>query len=149
MADKMTAVCGFGLLDTISHLSSDFHQLSYMNYFYQLWPKFEHRFCRMNDNHDGRKNGHPLLPDCTCGHSNSVIYHPVSSKFHIWITFIKRSPKFEWFLCDNQNGCQNDRLLSVCTCGHSHLVFITRFLPNFIYELLLSNSCRSLNMGFV
>ena len=60
-----------------------------------------------------------------CGHSNLVIYNQVSSKLHIWITFIKLSPKFEYGFCpvkDNQDGSQNGCLLSICICGHTNFV---------------------------
>ena len=33
------------------------------------------------------------------GHSNLVIYQPIPSKFHAWITLFKLSPKFEWKFC--------------------------------------------------
>ena len=52
----------------------------------------------MNDNQDGRQNGRHLSV-CSCGHSILVIYYPIASKFHIWITFIKLSPKLEYGLC--------------------------------------------------
>ena len=38
MADKMASLCQFALVDTLSHLSQDFHKISYMNYFYQTDP---------------------------------------------------------------------------------------------------------------
>ena len=87
------------------------------------------------------------------GHSNSVIFNPISSKFHIWIAFINFSFKFEYRFCstpDNQDGRQHGRHLSisavVVTLTHS---FLIGFLPNFIYELLPSSFCSSSNMGFV
>ena len=44
-------------------------------------------------------------------------------------------------MSDKQDVHQNGgRLWSVCTWGHSNLVIITKFLPNFIYRLLSSNS---------
>ena len=82
----------------------------------------------------------PVRPS-VCGHSNLVIFHWISSKFHIWIAFIKLSPKFEYGSCptnDKQDGGQNCRHLSVCSFEHSNLSFITRFPPSFIYEFLLS-----------
>ena len=84
--------------------------------------KFEYRFCPMNGNKIA--NGRPLSA-CTCGHSNLVIDHPISSKLHIWITFIKFFPKIDCGYClknDNQDGCTNGHRLSVCMCGHSNLV---------------------------
>ena len=47
---------------------------------------------------------------------------PSSSKFHILITLIKLSPKFEYGFCqmnDDQDGRQNACLWPVCTRGHS------------------------------
>ena len=38
------------------------------------------RIWALSKNQDGRKNGHHVLI-CTCGHSNLVIYHPISSEF--------------------------------------------------------------------
>ena len=47
---------------------------------------------------------------------------------------------------DNQDCHHNGCHLSVCTCGHSNL-FITHFLPNFIYELLSSKSFTRSTVG--
>ena len=87
------------------------------------------------------------------GHSNSVIFNQISSKFHRWVAFINLSYKFEYGFCltfDNQDGRQNDRHLSisavVVTLTQS---FFIGFLPNIIYELLLSTFRSSSNMGFV
>ena len=87
------------------------------------------------------------------GHSNSVIFNKIFSKFHIWIASINISFKFKYRFCltsDNQDGRQNGRHLSrspvTVTLTQS---FLIRFLPNFIYELLPSTSCSSLNTGFV
>ena len=84
-------------------------------------------------------------------HSNLVIYHRISSKFHIWLIVIKLLPKVEYGFClmnAKHDSRQNGRRLLVCFCGHSTKSFITRFLSNFMYALLLSNFHRSLNMGF-
>ena len=87
------------------------------------------------------------------GHSNSVIFNRISSKFHIWIASINFSFKFKYVFCptsDNQDGRQNGRHLSksavVVTLTQS---FLIGFFPNFIYELLPSTFHSSLNMGFV
>ena len=80
----------------------------------------------------------------------SVIHHQVASKFR----FMKVPT---WVLSYNQDGRQNGRHLSfalVDTCLFALVdiltsLFITHFLPNFIYELLLPNSRPNLNMGFV
>ena len=50
-----------------------------------------------NGNQDGHQNG-SWLWICSSGHSNLTIYHLISSKFYIWITFIKLLPKFEYGL---------------------------------------------------
>ena len=44
--------------------------------------KFKYGFCPTNDNEDDRQNGRRLW-------TFLVIYYPISSKFHIWTTFIK------------------------------------------------------------
>ena len=87
------------------------------------------------------------------GHSNSVIFNLISSKFHIWIASINLSFKIEYGFCptsDNRDGRQNGRHLSissvVVTLTQS---FLIGFLPNFIYGLLPSTSCSRSNMGFI
>ena len=88
-----------------------------------------------------------------CGHSNSVVFNRISSKFHIWIASINRLFNFEYGFystSNNQDGRQIGRHLSisavVVTLTQS---FLIGFLPNFIYELLPSTFRSSLNMGFV
>ena len=56
----MAAYGQFSLVDTLSYLSPDFFQISSMNYFYQLSPKFEYKFCPMNDNKMAAK----MAADC-------------------------------------------------------------------------------------
>ena len=68
----------------LSYLSPNFFKITYMN----CCPKIDCGHCPKNDNQHGYKNVHPLSI-CMCGHSNVVIYHPVSSIFHIWTSFIK------------------------------------------------------------
>ena len=87
------------------------------------------------------------------GHSNSVIFNRISSKFHIWIALIILSFKFEYRSCltsDNQDGRQHGRHLSisavVVTLTQS---FLIGFLPNFEYGLFQSTSPSSSNTGFV
>ena len=61
----------------------------------------------------------------TCRFISLLIYHLISFKFYIWITFIKLFPKIVCGYCqinDNQDGHQNGHCLSVCTCGYSNLV---------------------------
>ena len=59
--------------------------------------------------------------------------------------------KFEYRFCPmNNNKIANGRRLSACTCGHSNLVIDhPRFLPNYIYGLLSSNSFPRSTMGIV
>ena len=60
--------------------------------------KFEYEFCPTKVNQDGQRNGCHLLI-CTYRHSTLVIYYSIAAKFHIYITFINLSPKFEYGLC--------------------------------------------------
>ena len=87
------------------------------------------------------------------GHSKSVIFNRISSKFHIWIASINLSFKFEYGFCptsDNQDGRQNDRRLSMSAVVVTQTQsFLIGFLPNFIYWLLPSTSLLSLNRDFV
>ena len=87
------------------------------------------------------------------GHSNSVIFNRISSKFHIYIASINLSFKFKYGFCptsDNQDGrqsgCHFSKSAVVVTLTQS---FLIGFLPNFIYELLPSTSRSSSNTGFV
>ena len=83
-----------------------------------------------------------LFPACPSvrGHSNSLIFNQIYSKFHVWIASINFSFKFEYGFCplsDNQDGGQNGRHISISavmvTLTQS---FLIGFLPNFIYGLL-------------
>ena len=52
-----------------------------------------------------------------------VIFNRISSKFHIWIAFIKLSFKFDTFFSlsnDKQEGRKNGCRLSVSRTGHSN-----------------------------
>ena len=102
MTDKMaTAIsvhsCGHSNSVIFNRISSKFHiwiapiKLSFM-------IEYEYEFCPTKDNQDGRQNGRRLSV-YTYGQSTLVIYYPIASKFHIWITFIKLLPKFEYGLC--------------------------------------------------
>ena len=89
-----------------------------------------------------------------CGHSDLVIYHPISSKFHIHVlsTFFKLWPKFEYRLCqlkNNQDGCQNGPCLwSICPCVHSNLVIYHRVASKF-HIWITFITCPSSNTCFV
>ena len=94
-----------------------------------------------------------VCPSVRPGHSHSVIFNQISSKFHIWIAFINLSYKFQYGFCptfDKQDGRQNGLHLSisavVVTLTQS---FLIGFLPNFIYEMLPSTFHSISNMGFV
>ena len=56
----------------------------------KLLFKKEYKFSPTNDNQNGWQNGR-RLSICFCGQSNIIIYYPITSKFHIRITFIKLS----------------------------------------------------------
>ena len=64
----------------------------------KLSLKFEYKFCPMKVNQDCQRNGHHLLV-CTNRHFTLVIYNLIAAKFHIYVTFINLSPKFEYGLC--------------------------------------------------
>ena len=68
------------------------------NLVYGLLPSKSHSrsttgFVRRTINQNSHR-----LSICTCRHSTLVIYYRIASKFHIWVTFIKLSPKFEYGL---------------------------------------------------
>ena len=108
--------CGHSYLVIYQLISSKFHiWISLI----KLLAKFDYEFCPMNDKQDGHKNGLHLMV-CVCGLSFLVIYHRISSKLQIWITFIKFLPKF-CLMTDNQDGHQNASRLTVCISIHSHL----------------------------
>ena len=78
---------------TLSHFLPDCFQISYIDYFYQTLTQV--RIWALFDNQDGFQNGRHLSV-CTCGRSNLVIYHQISSKFHqtivpvwIWVLYNK------------------------------------------------------------
>ena len=86
--------------------------------------KFQYGFCLMNNDQDGRQNGHRLCVRFR-GHSNSVIFNRVSFKLNIWIASIKLVLKFQYGFCATNNyrdGQKNGRRLSVCSCGHTTVV---------------------------
>ena len=64
----------------------------------KLSLKFEYEFCLTKVNQDGKRNG-PHLLVCTYRHCTLVTYYPIAAKFHIYITFINLSPKFEYGFC--------------------------------------------------
>ena len=90
-------------------------------------------FVLTNDSQDGHR-----LPVRTRGHPTLVIYYLIASKFHIWITFIKLSPKFEYGLCQltkmasKMAATYRFALLDTITWS-----FITRFLKFQISFLLV------------
>ena len=58
-----------------------------LNSFIIHWPNFEYGFCLTNDNYNGHQNGR-LWSVCICGNYFSHLTL-ISSKFHIWTTFLK------------------------------------------------------------
>ena len=111
-----------------------------MDYFYQTLG--------LSDNQDGHQNGCHISV-YTCGHSNLVIYHPISSKFHIWTTFIKELFMSEYGFCqmnDYQDFRQNGYLcirrgpLSESDC--SNLIRV-QAPPTNVGRALLFSACPS------
>ena len=45
---------------------------------------------------------------------NLVLYHPISSKFHAWITLIKLSLKFEYKFCPMSNNKMAFKMATFC-----------------------------------
>ena len=89
------SVCSCGHSNfKVSHLSPISSKFHIRIPFIKLWPKFKYRFCLKNNNQHGCQNRCGLWSVCTCEHSNLVIYHPIASKFDVWISFIKRSHRF-------------------------------------------------------
>ena len=136
MADKMAATYSVGcrghsILVIFYRITSKFHVWIAS---IKLLFKFEYKYSLTNDNQDGRQNGH-RLSICFYGQSILIIYYTITSKFHIWITFIKLS------FCLITKTAAN--------MATTYQSFITQFLPNFIDGLLLSIYCSYLNMGFV
>ena len=56
----------------------------------KLLCKFEYKFSPTNYNQNGQQNGR-CISICYCGQSTIIFYNSITSKFHIWITFIKLS----------------------------------------------------------
>ena len=127
-----------------------------MDYFYQTLD--------LSDNQDGCQNGRHLSV-YTCGHSNLVIYHLISSKFHIWTTFIKLLFMSEYGFCqmnDNHDFFAKTDIpfsllgirrgpLSESDCSSGHMIFLSEefgsgtprvneipVVPNRIAQLVLS-----------
>ena len=72
------------------------------------------------------------------GHSNSVIFNRISSKFHIRIAFIHLSFKFEYGFCptsDNQDGRQSGRHLSISAV----VVTLTQLFLIGFFQILYMN----------
>ena len=64
-----------------SHLLPDCFQISYMDYFYQNLDQV--RIWVLSDNQDGLKKWLPPVSSLLWTLYNLIIYHPISSKFHI------------------------------------------------------------------
>ena len=140
--------CAHSNLVIYHSIASKFH-IIWITYI-KLSPKFEYDFCPMNENQMVVKMSTTcllaLVDTLSC-----VIYHPISSKFHILIAFIKRLPAFEYWFClmnDNQDYCQ--WLSPVDLLLWTLLVFYHP-ISNFIHALLKSISHPNSNssMGFV
>ena len=60
----------------------------------------------------------------------TVIYHPISSKYHAWITFIKLSHKFEYKFCPMNNKKMATKMAPTCQFARVDTLawsFITQF----------------------
>ena len=97
--------------------------------FIKLFPKINCGWFPMNWNQDGCSNGHHQSV-CTCGHSNLVIYHPNSSKFHILTTFIK-------ILCISEYGFVRWTIINIV--AKTDIPFSLRALSSPLSELDCSN----------
>ena len=133
-----------------NQISSKFHiWIASINFLF----KFEYGFCSTSDNQDGQQNG--------CHLSISAVVVTLAQSFLIgflpnfiyWLLPSTFLFKFEYGFCstsNNQDGQQKKRCLSmsavVVTLAQSLLI---GFLPNFMYRLLPSNSCSSLNTSLV
>ena len=133
----------------LSHLSPDFFQISYMNYFYQTLTKSEWKYCPMNDNKMAAK----MAAFCRFALQFSYLSPDFFQiTYNISITFIKLFPKINCGYCPmnfNQDGCSNGHRLSVCTCGHSNLVIYHPIYSKFhIWTTSIKLLCIS-EYGFV
>ena len=79
-----------------------------MDYFYQTLAKVG--IWALSANQDGHHNAR-YLSVCTYGHSNLVIYHLISSKFHIWTYFTKLLFMSEYGFCpmNNNQVCRQNK----------------------------------------
>ena len=104
----------------------------------------------MNDKQDGRQNG-CLWSVCTCGGSHLVNYHQISPKFHARIT-LSTLAKPKYMFCPVKDNKMAVKMAASCRfalVNTLNKLFITRFLPNYIYRLLLSNSFPRSTVGIV
>ena len=106
--------------------------------------KFEYEFCPANDSQDGRQNG-CRQSVCTHVHPTLVIYYLITSEFHVWVTFIKLSPKFKYGLF------QLTKMASKMASLHLWTLLLSHLSPDFFqisYLLLLSYTGPTSNMDF-
>ena len=101
----------------------------------KLWFKFEYEFFLPTIAKMADKWSPPTSLPLWTPYPILLIYYPIASKFHIWNTFIKLSPKFYYWLCQlTKMASQNGPNLSVCVCGHLNLFIyhVNSQVPNFI-----------------
>ena len=89
--------------------------------------KFEYKFSPTNNNQEGRQNGRHLSI-CFCGQSTLFIYYPITSKFHIWITFIKL-----WLCLITKMAAKMATTYQFTLVDTLFQSFITQFLPYMDY----------------
>ena len=96
--------CGHSNLVIYHQIASKFHKWIAS---IKSSPKFEHGFCLITKMATKIATSYRFAMQAD---SNLVIYHQISSKVHIWTTFIKLFPKIYcgYFpMNDNQDPCLN------------------------------------------
>ena len=135
-------------------MSSKFHILIAS---IKLWFKFRYFFFRRTiiKMADIMATAYQFKFICCCGRSNLVILvvflqnfiyglHSSNPGSSLNMSFVRQAITM---MADKMAAAY--QFASIHCCGRSYLVILIRFLPNFIYGLLLSNPGSSLNMSFV
>ena len=92
MASKFAPTYRFALVDTKSFW---YHQFSYL--LLLSYSLAQHWIWVLSD--EQSLTWLQKWSVCTCGDFNLVHYYPISSKFHIWTTFLKLGFIFEYVFC--------------------------------------------------
>ena len=109
--------------------------------------KFEYMFCPVKDNQDGQQKWPPISLQLWTLYPSQLLLDCFQISYMDYFYQTLAQVRI-WALSDNQDGHWNGDHLSECCCGHSQS-FITQFLTNFIYGLLLSNyySCQNMDLS--